>query len=627
MSETQKKQQPLNEAPPGGASASDRGAMSTTRDPILNYIVENPEAFAENLAKMLTHANDALAAYVAPLQEGDARPDYSAELTEWMRTLSRVGHYWLADPTRTFEAQTRLAADWMELYAHAMRRLSGEETPPVAEPEPGDKRFKDADWSAIQFFDFLKQGYLITTRWAEKLVEDTDDLDEHTRQKALFYVRQLSAALSPSNFVFTNPELLRETASRSGENLAKGMKMLAEDVQRGRGELRIRQTDPEKFALGENMALSPGKVIAQNDVCQVIQYAALTEDVAKEPILFVPPWINKFYILDLNPEKSMIRWLCEQGHTVFVTSWVNPDERHRDKDFENYMREGVIFALDTATKAAEAEKVDVVGYCVGGTLLAMSLAFLHRLGDRRVNTATLLTAQIDFTHAGDLKLFVDKDQLAALERKMQAKGYLDGAAMAQAFNMLRANDLIWPYVVNNYIRGKDPFPFDLLYWNSDSTRMPAANHAYYLRNFYLENRFAKGELEVDGLKLSPADIKVPVFNVATREDHIAPAASVFKGNKMLGGEARFVLTGSGHIAGIVNPPAKNKYQVWINGDDRGTLEEWIESAIEIPGSWWPIWHEWLGEHRSGERVPARNPGGSHFNALEDAPGSYVRQRY
>ncbi|WP_108662682.1 PHA/PHB synthase family protein [Acuticoccus kandeliae] len=604
-----------------------RGSVDTPRDPVLNYIVQNPEEFAKNLAKMLEHANEAMAAYIAPAQQGELKSDYSTELSEWMRTLSRVGHYWLSDPHRAFEAQARLASDWMNLYAHAMRRLAGEESHPVAVPEPGDKRFRDPDWSTVQFFDFLKQAYLITTRWAEQLVDETDDLDEHTRAKAAFYVRQLSAALSPSNFVLTNPELLRETASRSGENLAKGMKMLAEDVARGKGELRLRQTDPKGFAVGVNMALTPGKVIAENEVCQLIQYDATTETVAKEPILIVPPWINKFYILDLNPEKSLIAWLVGQGHTVFVVSWVNPDSSHAMKDFTHYMHEGILACVDNALKAAQTDKIDIVGYCVGGTLLGMTLAYMDRVGDHRINTATFLTAQVDFTHCGDLKVFVDKDQLEALERKMRAKGYLEGTVMSSAFNMLRANDLIWPYVVNNYIKGKDPFPFDLLYWNSDSTRMPAANHAFYLRNFYLENNFSKGELLVDGYALSPAQVKVPIFNVATKEDHIAPALSVFKGNKLFGGEAKFVLTGSGHIAGIVNPPAKKKYQVWTDGDMSGTLEHFVATAKETPGSWWPLWDTWLTEHRSGERVPGRVPGGGVLTPIEDAPGRYVKQRY
>ncbi|MCF3932366.1 class I poly(R)-hydroxyalkanoic acid synthase [Acuticoccus sp. M5D2P5] len=604
-----------------------RGTADTPRDPVLNYIVQNPEEFAKNLAKMLEHANEAMAAYIAPAQQGEIKSDYSTELSEWMRTLSRVGHYWLSDPHRAFEAQARLASDWMNLYAHAMRRLAGEESHPVVSPDPADKRFRDPDWSTVQFFDFLKQAYLITTRWAEQLVAETDDLDEHTRAKASFYVRQLSAALSPSNFVLTNPELLRETASRSGENLAKGMKMLAEDVARGKGELRLRQTDPHGFAVGVNMATTPGKVIAENEVCQVIQYAPTTETVAKEPLLIVPPWINKYYILDLNADKSLIAWLVGQGHTVFVISWVNPDETHALKDFTHYMHEGIFEAIDVALKSTQTDKLDIVGYCVGGTLLAMTLAYMARTGDTRINSATFLTAQVDFTHSGDLKVFVDKEQLEALERKMRSKGYLEGSVMSSAFNMLRANDLIWPYVVNNYIKGKDPFPFDLLYWNSDSTRMPAANHAFYLRNFYLENNFAKGGLLVDGYALSPDLITVPVFNVATKEDHIAPALSVFRSNKMFGGEAKFVLTGSGHIAGIVNPPAKTKYQVWTDGDSSGTLEHWLATATETPGSWWPMWHEWLTAHRSGETVPGRTPGGGVLTPIEDAPGRFVKMRY
>jgi polyhydroxyalkanoate synthase len=507
-----------------------------------------------------------------------------------------------------------------------LKRASGEPWEPVASPDPRDKRFVDPEWTANQFFDFLKQAYLLSAQWAEAMVDEAEEIDEHTRAKAAFYVKQLTNALSPSNFVLTNPELLRETAAEGGENLARGMKILADDIERGGGELRMRQTSLDTFEVGENVAVTPGKVIAQNDVRQLIQYEAQTGEVAKPPLLIIPPWINKFYILDLNPEKSLIKWLIAHGRTVFVVSWINPDAAHAQKDFVSYMREGVLESLDVVQKATGEDKIDVVGYCVGGTLLGMTLAHLKAAGGDRINTATFLTTQVDFTHAGDLKVFVDQDQLEDLEKRMEAKGYLDGSHMANAFNMLRSNELIWPYVVNNYIRGKEPFPFDLLYWNSDSTRMPYANHMYYLRNFYMENRLAKGTLEVDGHKLSLADVTVPVCNVAAREDHIAPAKSVFLGNQLFGGEAHFVLGGSGHIAGIVNPPAKGKYQYWTDGPNEGTLEEWIAGAREHKGSWWPHWLAWLEAHATGDPVPARPVGGGGFAPSEDAPGSSVKVR-
>ncbi len=611
-------------AAPGGAPAPSVDGRS---DPILQYIIDNPEAFAENLARMVEHSGKAMAVYLAPLEKGEVRADYTAELTELVKTLSRVGQYWMSDPHRAMEAQTRLWAGYMDLYGAMLRRMTGEPVRPVAEPDPKDKRFRDDEWSENQFFDFLKQAYLITSRWAEFLVDSADELDEHTRHKAAFYVRQLVNAFSPSNFVLTNPELLRETAQSNAGNLAKGMQMLAEDMKRGDGELRLRQTDPDKFEVGRNVATTPGKVIAQNDVRQLIQYAPSTERVHKTPLLIVPPWINKFYILDLTPEKSLIKWLVDQGHTVFVVSWVNPDERHASKDFVSYMKEGIIESLDVVEEVTGEDRVNIVGYCVGGTLLGMTLAHLANAGDQRINTATFLTTQVDFTHAGDLKVFVDQDQLRVLEAKMKEKGYLEGSRMANAFNMLRSNELIWPYVVNNYILGKDPFPFDLLYWNSDSTRMPCANHLFYLHNFYLTNRLATGELQIDGKALDLGKVKVPVYNVATRDDHIAPAISVLKGHRLFGGEAKYVLAGSGHIAGVVNPPAKKKYQFWEGGPVDGTVEDFVAGAREHPGSWWPDWDAWLLARSPHEDVPARVPGGGVRAPIEDAPGSYVRQRY
>ncbi|KAB2861556.1 MAG: class I poly(R)-hydroxyalkanoic acid synthase, partial [Bauldia sp.] len=450
-------------------------------------------------------------------------------------------------------------------------------------------------------------------------------LDEHTRHKAGFYVKQVANAISPSNFILTNPEIFRETVASNGENLVRGMRMLAEDIAAGHGELKLRQADNSRFEIGRNIAVSPGKVVGRSDVAEIIQYQPATETVLKRPLLICPPWINKFYILDLNPEKSFIRWAVEQGHTVFVISWVNPDERHGRKDWVSYIDEGIRFGLDTVEKATGEREVNAIGYCVGGTLLAAALALFAQEGEDRIRSATLFTTQVDFTYAGDLKVFVDEDQVAALERAMSGKGYLEGTKMATAFNMLRSGDLIWPYVVNNYMRGKAPMPFDLLYWNSDSTRMTAANHSYYLRNCYLENNLTRGAMELAGRKLSLSDVKIPIYNLATREDHIAPARSVFVGSGYFGGEVEYVMAGSGHIAGVVNPPSLKKYQHWTGGKPVGDFEEWVAKATENPGSWWPHWHAWI-EKQNNERVPARKVGGRKLKPLGDAPGDYVRVR-
>ena len=390
--------------------------------------------------------------------------------------------------------------------------------------------------------------------------------------------------------------------------------MLAEDIEAGHGDLKIRQSDAAMFEVGRNLAITPGKVIFENELMQLIQYAPATETVLKRPLLIVPPWINKFYILDLTPEKSFIKWCVDQGLTVFVISWVNPDAHLANKTFEDYMREGPLAALDVIEQATGERKVHAIGYCVGGTLLAVTLAYMAAKGDDRIASATFFAAQVDFTHAGDLKVFVDEEQIAALERHMAERGYLEGRKMANAFNLLRSNDLIWPYVINNYLKGKEPFPFDLLYWNSDATRMPAANHSFYLRNCYLENRLAKGEMVIGGEKLDLKKVQIPIYNLATREDHIAPAKSVLLGSKFFGGPVRFVLAGSGHIAGVVNPPGKMKYQYWT-GPNRAapTSTNGSPSAKEHPGSWWPDWLEWLKKQDPTE-VPAREPGGGKLNA-------------
>src|SRR3954466_14193350 len=502
------------------------------------------EAMSHNMAQLVEEAGKAAAAYLKPLEERRATPALAEDVGDMVKTLGRVAEHWLVNPRKAVEAQSQLGMKFMELWVATLRRMQGEEPQPVAKPEPKDNRFRDPEWSENPVFDFLKQAYLITTGWAEGLIDKAEGIDERTRNKADFYLRQLSSALSPSNFIATNPELIRETLKQHGANLVRGMGMLAEDIEAGKGELKMRQTDPSRFQIGVNVANTPGKVVFRNDLVELIQYAPTTEAVLRRPLLIVPPWINKYYILDLNSEKSFIRWAVAQGLTVFCISWVNPDERHADKGFSDYMREGIFAALDAVEAATGERKVTTIGYCVGGTLLAVALAYVAAQRDDRIESATFLTTQVDFTNPGDLKVFVDEEQIGAVEESMAKRGYLEGSRMANAFNMLRPNDLVWPYMINNYIKGQAPFPFDLLYWNSDSTRMPAANHSFYLRNCYLENKLTKGQMVVDNVRLDLKKVKIPIFNLATREDHIAPARSVFLGSKFFGGKVDYVVAGS-----------------------------------------------------------------------------------
>jgi polyhydroxyalkanoate synthase subunit PhaC len=584
------------------------------------------EEFSRNLARLVEESGRALAAYLKPREDGHKRNELAEEVGEVVKTLGQVAEYWLEDPQRALEVQNRLGKAYLDLWASAAKRLTGEDSAPVVTPEAGDKRFADPEWSSNQFYDFLKQAYLLSTRWAKQLVADAADLDPHTRLKAEFYVRQITNAASPSNFVLTNPELLRETVLSNADNLVRGMRMLAEDIETGGGDLKIRQSDASMFAIGRNLATTPGKVIFQNELMQLIQYTPSTPMVLKRPLLIVPPWINKFYVLDLTPEKSFVKWCVDQGITVFCISWVNPDAHLAKKSFEDYVHQGPLAALDAIKLAIGEDKVHTVGYCVGGTLLAIALAVMAARHDERVASATLFASQVDFTHAGDLKVFVDEEQISALERKMAERGYLEGKTMATVFNMLRSNDLVWPYVINNYLKGKAPFPFDLLFWNSDATRMPAANHSFYMRNCYLDNKLAKGQMLIDGAPLNLKSVTVPIYNLATREDHIAPAKSVLLGCKFFGGPVRFVMAGSGHIAGVVNPPARNKYQYWTGQRPRNAdLDGWLAKAKEYPGSWWPDWLVWLTRQGPTE-VPARVPGEGALKAIEDAPGSYVRVR-
>ncbi|MFQ8430117.1 PHA/PHB synthase family protein [Amaricoccus sp. W119] len=516
------------------------------------------------------------------------------------------------------------------LWQHSMLRWLGAKDVPEKIDLPhmmkADKRFAHKDWSENAVFDYLKQSYLLTSGFVQDTVGTVGEMSPKERKKATFYTRQFAEAMNPANFFALNPEVLEATLNEKGDNLVRGLRMMLEDLERGKGKLLIRQTDMDAFEVGRNTAVSPGSVIWQNQILQLIQYAPTTEQVRAKPLLIVPPWINKFYVLDLNPKKSLVKWLTEQGHTVFMISWVNPDERHGGETWDSYMFNGMSAAIDEALRETGQESLNIASYCVGGTLAGTMLAYMGKTGDKRVASATFFTAQLDFEDAGELQILVDEQTIGLIDEDMH-KGYMPADKMAQAFNMLRANDLIWGYVVSNYMLGKEPFPFDLLYWNADSTAMPAKVHGFYLQQFYVRNALAQGAFSVRGVPVTLSDIKGPVYHVATREDHIAPAASVYRGAKeMTGADLRFVLSGSGHIAGVVNPPALGKYQFWTNPDMSGAeLDNWLPAAEETPGSWWVDWDAWLGKH-SGGMVPAREPGAVH-GVVEPAPGSYVKHRF
>ncbi|MEQ8356868.1 MAG: class I poly(R)-hydroxyalkanoic acid synthase [Kiloniellaceae bacterium] len=585
----------------------------------------DPVEFSKSMTRIAERSQKLVSEFLArqePQENGPSAMDPMNIGTAFMEMTQRM----MADPAKLVQAQMTLWQDYMRLWQTTTQRMMGQEADPVAAPERGDRRFKHPEWDENDLFDFVKQSYLLTARWMQSTVKDVEGLDDKTAQKVDFYTRQFVDAMAPSNFLMTNPEVLRETLESGGENLVNGLDNLLDDLERGKGRLKIRMTDIEAFELGENIGLSPGKVVYQNDLMQLIQYAPTTEEVHKRPLLIIPPWINKYYILDLRPKNSFIRWAVEQGHTVFVISWVNPSEELKSKSFEDYMTDGPLAALGAIEKATGEKDANVIGYCLGGTLLASTLAYMTAKKDKRVKSATFFTTMLDFSDAGELGVFIDEVQLSALEDKMNDKGYLEGADMATTFNMLRANDLIWSFVVNNYLMGKDPFPFDLLYWNSDSTRMPAAMHSFYLRNMYQQNKLIEpGGISLKGVKIDLSTVKQPACVVSTREDHIAPWKATYAATRLLGGKVKFILAGSGHIAGVVNPPEAEKYGYWTNAKNPGESESWLSGATEHKGSWWPEWQKWIADFGGG-KVPARSPGDGKLKVIEDAPGSFVKVR-
>ncbi|MBB5695530.1 PHA/PHB synthase family protein [Muricoccus pecuniae] len=619
---------PKASPPEAGAAAAPRAASPSPPAPVATaaepaFRLPDPNLVSRTMADVAERGQRIVAEFLRRQGKADAppNPDPLNIGGAFLEMTTRL----MANPARLMQAQIGFWQDYLTLWQNTARRMMGGQPEPVIAERRGDKRFKDDAWRENEVFDFIKQSYLLSSRYFTNVVHGAEGLTPKTAQKVDFYTRQFVDAMSPTNFWLTNPEVLRKTAETGGENLLKGLSNLLADLERGHGKLRIHMTDESKFTIGENIAVTPGKVVYRNALMELIQYSPTTETALKRPLLILPPWINKFYILDLRPKNSFVRWAVSQGHTVFVCSWVNPDETLAEMGFDDYMRLGPYEALEAIEKATGERQVNAIGYCLGGTLLASTLAHMARRGDDRIASATFFTTMLDFEEAGELGVFIDEEQLQALELKMSQRGFLEGSEMADTFNMLRANDLIWSFVVQNYLLGQEPFPFDLLFWNGDSTRMPAKMHSFYLRRMYQQNDLVKpGAVVLDGEALDLRDIKLPTYILATREDHIAPWKSSYRATQIFSGPVRFVLAASGHIAGVVNPPDSGKYSHWVATVDAPTdPAAWFEQATEFAGSWWPDWQRWItAQDRS--TVPARVPGAGGLPALEDAPGSYVK---
>lgn len=588
-------------------------------------IAHDPQALAENLAK----AGDLwqrVMQHLAKQNLSQAAVGSTDPLSFAESMLHTMRHVHV-NPSEMMNASLHLASDHTKLLQQITGKILGREAAPYIEEGPRDKRFRDDAWKESSWFDYIKQSYLINARWLLSTTANVEGLSTHDKNKLQFFTRQWVDALSPSNFAFTNPEVLRATFESNGENLVKGLSQFKHDLEKGDGRLRITMTSENAFELGKNIATAKGSVVFQNELMQLIQYAPTTKQVHEVPVLVVPAWINKYYILDLSPENSVVSWLTSQGFTVFVISWVNPDAKLAAKKFENYLLEGPIKALDVVESITGSKKTNLAGYCLGGTLTAITLAYLQaKKQASRIASATYLTTLIDFTQAGDLSVFIDDLQLESLEERMEESGYLDAADMANTFNMLRANDLIWSFVVNNYLLGKEPMPFDMLYWNSDSTRMPAAMHAYYLRMMYKENALVRpGAIELAGTPINVTKITTPSYILATRDDHIAPWGSTYAATQLYDGPVTFTLADSGHVAGVVNSPARGKYCYWSNENLPPKPDQWFGNATQHAGSWWPNWMKFITQY-SGKKVPARKVGSAKYKPIEPAPGRYAKAR-
>ena len=527
-------------------------------------------------------------------------------------------------PENLMEITADVMQKQLALFEYTYQKSQGANVSPVIDPNSDDRRFGSNLWSDNLWFDTIKQSYLIGAQSLDKFFSTTSHFTQQEERKFNFYKQQWIDMLAPSNYWWLNPDALQIAKETKGQSLIDGMKNFAHDLESGQG---IQMVEPDAFELGKNIACTPGKVTARNHLCEIIQYEPTTDKVRELPVMIIPPWINKYYILDLSPKNSFIQWLVGQGYSVFVISWINPDESYRDTTFDDYLKYGPLYSAKVVQEITNQEKINVIGYCLGGTLLAALLGYLENTNGEEnfVNSATYFTTMIDFNEPGDLGVFVDEQSVSKLEKQMDETGYLDGKSMASTFSMMRSNDLIWHFVINNYLKGKKPGKFDLLYWNSDSTRMPAKMHSFYLRKMYLENQLVKPNgLTVLGTPIDLSKVSTSSFFVSTQMDHIAPWPATYAGATLFRRNARFVLGESGHIAGIINPPTRKKYGFWTTTTMLPlSCEEWFEKSIRHEGSWWPEWEKWLRK-RSGKLTAALEYGHEIYPPLEDAPGTYVK---
>ncbi len=579
---------------------------------------------AQNFSKIIEQSQRVLQEYLKRQERNDQIPLIDPTIIG--KSFQEFFDQLLKNPEKLIEAQVNFWKNTLDLWQSASKRMLGHKVQPVITPPPGDKRFADAQWAENAVFDFIKQSYLLAADSVQGLARKVEGLDDKTARRVQFYTRQFVDAMAPTNFVHTNPTVLKATLDSSGDNLVKGLQNLLGDLERGRGQLQIKMTDLKAFKPGENIAVTPGKVIFQNELLQLIQYDPSTPTVYQRPFLFVSPWINKYYIMDMRPKNSMVKWMVDQGFTVFMTSWINPDERLAHKKFEDYML-SIVAGMDAIEQATGEREINAAGYCLGGTILLITMAYLAAQKDQRVQSAICFACMTDFSEPGELEVFIDEELITLLEKQMGERGYLDGSQMAGVFSMLRANDLIWYFVVNNYLMGNDPYPFDLLYWNSDSTRMPRDMHSFYVRNMYQKNLLREpGGITLADVPIDLRKIKTPVCFLSAYEDHIAPWTSTYAGTQLVGGPVKFVLSGSGHIAGVINPASSDKYGFWLNPNTPPNPDDWFKDAVQQEGSWWPDWLAWL-QPNAGPHVPARTPGDGKLKPIEDAPGSYVKMRY